>query len=135
MQTYTVDSHAAVVRTFDDHAHIAKSLQSGKAVFAFQKTFDFGHTLSQRTQHNGTMGNGFIAGHAYLALHFAAGAGDEINGFSLHRFHVGPAGQNSTEMLARRLGSGKYAQQCVGIPAFDRIAQAAQILSKGIQAA
>ncbi len=135
VQTNAIDSHATMMRAFNHHTHVTECLQSCQAVFAFQEAFDLGHTLSQGAEHDRAMGNGLVTGHADTAVDLAAGAGNEVEFLSLHRFHVGPAGQNSAEMLSCRLGSGKHTEQRVGVAGFHRLTQSAQVLGKGIKAA
>src|SRR5690606_13379334 len=125
VQADTVDGDAPMVRPFDNHAHVAECLQGGKAVLTFQEALHFSHTFSQGAEHDGTVGNGLVAGYTDTTMYAGTGADNEVDRLSLHGFHISPAGQNLAEMLARGSGSGEYAQQSVGITFINRRTQAA----------
>ena len=51
-----------VILIFDFYAKTAETANSGKAVCALEKVYNFGFPFGQRTEHYGAVGNGFIAG-------------------------------------------------------------------------
>ena len=135
MQADAMDGHAAVVRAFDDHAHVAECLQRGQGIFAFEEAFDLGSAFSQRAQHDRTVRNGFVTGDADTSGQAATGFCQENQIGRVHSVHIGPAGQNFAEMFAGHAGAGEHAQQLMPIPSVDRIAQGVEVVAKRIQCA
>ena len=68
MQPHSVNRHLAVMGAFNHHPHVAECLQGRQGILPFQEAFYLGHPFCQRTEHDGTVGHGFIAGHAQAAL-------------------------------------------------------------------
>ena len=73
IDTDAVNADKPRVRPFYGHPHVAERLQGCQAVLAFKEAFHFRDTVGKSTQHDGSVGNGFVARHAYLAGNPAAG--------------------------------------------------------------
>ena len=61
MQTFTVNVEH-IILFFYLNAHFPKTGDGGQTVRAFQKVSNFCNTVRQRTEHNRTVGDGFVAG-------------------------------------------------------------------------
>ena len=61
MQADAMDGDATMLRTFDNHAHVAKGLQSRQGVFTLKETFDLSGAFGQRAKHDRAVRNGFVA--------------------------------------------------------------------------
>jgi len=55
-----MDNDLAVLRPFYLHPHCAKSRHRGQRILALEEATDPRGPLSQRTEHDGAVGNGFI---------------------------------------------------------------------------
>jgi len=75
---HTLYGHLARLGPFDLHPHGAEGAQGGEAVRPLEKAGDAGGPLRQRTEHDGTVGDGLVARHPQAALQGAAGVEDEI---------------------------------------------------------
>ncbi|MNF75375.1 hypothetical protein D3C84_574390 [compost metagenome] len=133
MQADTVDGHAAVVRPFDDHAHVAEGLQGRQGVFALEEAFDFGGAFGQGAEHDRTVGNGLVARHADASGKLATRLRQVNQVVVVHGVHIGPTGQDFAEMLAGEAGAGEHAQQLMPIPCVDRAAQGVEVGAKCVQ--
>ncbi|MCY1226553.1 hypothetical protein D9M72_387880 [compost metagenome] len=133
MQADAVDGDAAVVRPFDDHAHVTEGLQGRQGVFALEEAFDFGHAFSQGAEHDGTVGNGLVARYADASGEFATRLRQVNQIIVVHGVHIGPAGQDFAEMLAGEAGAGEHAQQFMPVPCVDRAAQGVEVGAKCVQ--
>ena len=73
VNTDAVNADKPRVRPFNGHAHVAERLQGRQAILAFKEAFHFCDTVGERAQHDGSVGNGFVARYAYLAGNPTAG--------------------------------------------------------------
>ncbi len=130
-----MNSHAAVVRALDDHTHVTECLQGRQGILALEETFDFGRAFGQRAEHDRTVGNRLVARYADSPGQAATRLGQENQIVGVHSVHIGPAGQDFTEMLAGNPCAGEYTQQLVPVPSIDRVAQGVEVAAKCVQGA
>ncbi|MCY1420427.1 hypothetical protein D9M71_360480 [compost metagenome] len=116
-----------MVGAFDDHTHVTECLQGCQRIFAFEEAFDLGSTFGQRAEHDRAMGNRLVARYTDPPVQAATRLGLENQIVGVHSVHIGPAGQDFTEMLAGNPCAGEYTQQLVPIPFSDRVAQGVEI--------
>ena len=135
MQANPVNGHATMMRTLDDHAHIAERLQSRQGVFTLEKALDLGGAFSQRAEHDRAVGDRLVARNANTPGEFAARISQKNQIIRVHSVHIGPAGQNFAEMLTGHAGAGENAQQLMPIPSVDRVAQGVEVVAKYVQRA
>ncbi|MNV12493.1 hypothetical protein D3C71_1030990 [compost metagenome] len=135
VQANAVNGHATVVRTFDHDAHVTERLQGRQGVFALEEAFDFGNAFGQGAEHDRTVGNRFVTWYANPTGQAATRLSQENQIVGIHSVHIGPAGQDFTEMLAGNPGASENAQQLVPIPCIDRVAQGVEIAAKCIECA
>jgi hypothetical protein len=64
------------------YTHFPEAVHGGKAVFGHQKSFNFRDTLRNGSEHDGAMGNGFVAGHRNLASKATATFDCYVHGFT-----------------------------------------------------
>ena len=67
VQTGAMHRHPALAVMLNGNAHRLKGAHGGEAVLAFQKTADVRGAVGERAEHDGAVGNGFVAGHAHRA--------------------------------------------------------------------
>ena len=67
MKSFAVDQDFAVV-VLDVDAHFAETGDGGKAVRSFQKMGDAGGPFGKGTEHDSTVGDGFVAWDGNLAV-------------------------------------------------------------------
>ena len=133
MQADAMDGDATMLRTFDNHAHVAKGLQSRQGVFALKETFDLSGAFGQRAKHDRAVRNGFVARNTNPARQAAARLGEVNQIIRMHSVHISPAGQNFAEMLTCYPSAGKHAQHVMSVAGVDRRAQGVKIATKGIE--
>ncbi|MNQ68424.1 hypothetical protein D3C85_829770 [compost metagenome] len=133
VQADAVHGDAAVVRAFDDHAHVAERLDGGQGVLAFEEAFHLGGTLGQRAEHDRAVGDGLVARNADPSVQAAARLGQENQVVGMHGVHIGPTGQNFAEMLTGDAGAGEHAQQSMPVSMIDRLAQTIEVAAEAVE--
>src|SRR5690606_26918431 len=80
---HALDHYLAGRGTLDVVAHVPEGLQRGERIFTFEEAFHRGEAVGERTKHDRTMRDGFVARHADVALEHSARADveNEIVGF------------------------------------------------------
>lgn len=130
-----MNGHTAMVRALDDHPHVTKRLQGRQGVLTLEEAFDFGRAFGQRAEHDRTVGNRLVARYADSPGQAATRLGQENQIVGVHSVHIGPAGQDFTEMLAGNACAGEYPQQLMPVPSIDRVAQGVEVAAKCIKGA
>ncbi|MNR00529.1 hypothetical protein D3C85_1163030 [compost metagenome] len=92
MQADAVNGHPAMVRAFDDHAHVAKGLQGSQGVFALEEAFDLGSAFGQRAEHDRAVRDGLVARNANPPGQLATGVSQKNQIIRVHSVHIGPSG-------------------------------------------
>src|SRR3546814_17460873 len=77
---------------------------------------------SQGAEHDRTVGNRFIARYTNTPTQGATRLCQENQIVGVHSVHIGPTGQDFTEMLAGHPGARETAQPWVPVPCLDRAA-------------
>src|SRR5690554_2295140 len=109
MQANAMNAHTTAAGAFDDHAHVAKSMQCGQRIFALKKAFHLGDAFSQSAQHDRAVRDRLVTGYAqgavkgaarlYMKLNPAIVAGSSVtHGSFVTRFSVA--------MVVELLGGG-----------------------------
>ena len=71
MQSHPVNGHLAGVGSLYLNTHITKCPQGCQAVIAFEKAADVGYPLCEGAQHDGAVGDRFVAGDPKVSLETA----------------------------------------------------------------
>src|SRR3546814_10019557 len=90
---------------------------------------------SQGAEQDRTVGNRFIARYTNTPTQGATRLCQENQIVGVHSVHIGPTGQDFTEMLAGHPGARENAQQLVPVPCIDRVAQGVEVAAKCIECA
>src|SRR5690606_22207790 len=133
MQSFSVDFDTPFHGAFDDDSHIAKSLQGGQAVLSLKETLHLRDALSERAQHDGTVGNRLVARHPDSALHRTARLQMIGHLSSIHSRDVGFSFQYFVEVLPRSLSPREHAQQHLSVTTLDRLPNTLKALGEVIQ--
>ena len=124
-----------MMRPLDNHPHVTKGLQGSQGIFTLEETLDFGSPLGKRAEHDRTVRDGLVARNPDTALDATTRLGKKDQIVVMHGVHIGPTGQDFTEMFTGYPGTGKHPEQVMTITLGNGFAQSIQVIAEGVQGA
>src|SRR5690606_30999331 len=135
VQADAVNGYPTMMRPLDNHPHVTKGLQGSQGIFTLEETLDFGSPLGKRAEHDRTVRDGLVARNPDTALDATTRLGKKDQIVVMHGVHIGPTGQDFTEMFTGYPGTGKHPEQVMTITLGNGFAQSIQVIAEGVQGA